>query len=464
MNNWQQLASCPSVSDPTCIWTVEKFSIGRYRTLQLDESQGYDQPMPEATLYPRYAEPRLREALADSPVVLIHGPRQCGKTTLAQTVGESLGHDYISFDDPVVRAAAEADPIGFVDELAPRVTLDEVQRVPGLFATLKAAVDRKRTAGRFLLTGSANVLLVPKLADSLAGRMQILRLYPLAQCELARKQSYFLDTLFRGAFKTRRTQRLAGELADRIVAGGYPPALARPPGRRRSTWYRDYLDALVQRDVRDMARIGSLDAMPRLLALAASQTARLLNVSELAAPFQLSRPTIRDYITLLERVFLLELLPPWHSNRLSRLVKTPKLHLGDTGLACALLGVDAPALAADRTLLGQLLETFVFQELRRQASWHDESLAFYHYRDKDQVEVDIVIEMGVRALAGVEVKAAATVTAADFRGLRKLRDVVGKRFACGVVLYDGETCAGFGDGMYAVPLRLLWGEHEPVLE
>ncbi len=412
--------------------------------------------MPETALYPRYAEPRLTEALADSPVVLIHGPRQCGKTTLARMVGEPRGYAYVSFDDDVARGAAEADPAGFVADLPERATLDEVQQVPALFAALKTAVDRRRVTGRFMLTGSANVLLVPKLADSLAGRMQILRLHPLAQCELARRTPRFLDALFDGGFKTRQTERLASALAERIAAGGYPAPLARPAGRRRAAWYRDYLDALVQRDVRDLARISALDALPRLLALAATQTARLLNVTDLAAPFQLSRPTIRDYVTLLERVFLLETLPPWHSNRLSRLVKTPKLHLGDTGLACALLGVDAAALAADRPLLGQLLETFVFQELRRQASWNEEPLSFFHYRDKDGVEVDIVIERGARALAGVEVKAAATVTAADFRGLRKLKEAAGKRFAGGVVLYDGETSASFGDGLHAVPLRALW--------
>jgi hypothetical protein len=410
----------------------------------------------ETSLYPRYAEPRLIEALADSPVVLIHGPRQSGKTTLAQMVGEPRRYAYISFDDDVARGAAEADPMGFVADLPERAILDEVQRVPALFTALKTAVDRKRVAGRFMLTGSANVLLVPKLADSLAGRIEIMRLHPLAQCELTRRAPRFLDVLFEGGFKTRRTERLAGRLAERIAAGGYPAALARQAGRRRAAWYRDYLDALVQRDVRDLARISSLDALPRLLALAAAQTARLLNVADLAAPFQLSRPTIRDYVTLLERVFLLETLPPWHSNRVSRLVKTPKLHLGDTGLACALLGMDAAALSADRTLLGQLLETFVFQELRRQASWHEESLAFFHYRDRDGTEVDIVIERGARAVAGIEVKAAATVTAADFHGLRKFRDAAGKRFVGGVVLYDGETSASFGDGLFAVPLRALW--------
>ncbi len=412
--------------------------------------------MPESALYPGYSQPRLIEALTDSPVVLIHGPRQSGKTTLAQVIGERLGYDYVNFDDGVARGAAEADPSGFVSDLPERVILDEVQRVPGIFAAINTVVDRKRVAGRFMLTGSANVLLVPKLADSLAGRMQILRLHPLAQCELMQRAPRFLNVLFEAGFKTRQTKRLSGELAERISAGGYPTALARPPGRRRATWYRDYLDAMVQRDVRDLARISSLDALPRLLALVASQTARLLNVTDLASPFQLSRPTIRDYVTLLERVFLLETLPPWHSNRLSRLVKAPKLHVGDTGLACALLGVDAAALAIDRPLLGQLLETFVFQELRRQASWHDDPLTFSHYRDRDDSEVDIVIERGARALAGVEVKASATVTAADFRGLRKLRDAAGKRFTAGVVLYDGETSASFGEGFFAVPIRALW--------
>jgi predicted AAA+ superfamily ATPase len=389
-------------------------------------------------------------------VVLIHGPRQCGKTTLARKVGEARDYAYFSFDDDVVLAAAKADPVGFVGDLPERTILDEVQRAPGLFTTLKIAVDRRRTAGRFLLTGSANVLLVPKLADSLAGRMEILRLHPLAQCELARCAPRFLETLFAGTFRTRNYQRLGTELAERILAGGYPAALARETARRRAAWYRDYIETLVQRDVRDLARIRGLDTLPRLLALAAGHTARLLNVTDLASHFQLSRPTIGDYMTLLERVFLLELLQPWHSNRLSRLIKTPKMHLSDTGLACALLGLDAAALTRDRTELGPLLETFVFQELRRQASWHEDEIRFHHFRDKDGVEVDLVLERGAREVAGVEVKAAATVKDADFRGLRKLKEAAGKRFAAGVVLYDGEASASFGEGLHAVPIRALW--------
>ena len=406
--------------------------------------------------HPRFILPRLTEALEDTPVVLIHGPRQCGKTTLARAVGDAAGYAYISFDSDVLRASAQTDPVGFVADLPDRTVLDEVQRVPELFTALKAAVDRDRRPGRFILTGSANVLLVPRLADSLAGRMEILRLHPLAQAELAEKKTAFLGDLFGEGFKTNQQARLGKELAERIAAGGYPAALARPSPRRRATWYRDYIETLVQRDVRDLARISSLDVLPRLLSLAAGQTARLLNVTDLASPFQLSRPTIRDYVTLLARVFLLEELPPWHSNRLSRLIKTPKLHLGDTGLACALLGVDAAALWADRNLLGQLLETFVFQELRRQASWQESPIAFYHFRDKDGVEVDIVLEGSGQRVAGVEVKASATVTAGDFRGLRKLKESAGQRFAAGVVLYDGEVTAPFGDRLFAVPIRSLW--------
>ncbi len=411
--------------------------------------------MPPEPLYRRFVEPRLVEALADTPVVLLHGPRQCGKTTLVQRVGDHHGHVYFTFDDDAVLAAATADPVGFVGDLPQMCILDEVQRAPQIFGALKREVDRRRAPGRFLLTGSANVLLVPALADSLAGRLGLVRLHPLAQCELEGRVPTFLAHLFGDGFVSRPSRRLGTDLVDRVVAGGYPAALARSAGRRRTAWYRDYVEALVQRDVRDLARISSLDVLPRLLAAAASHTATLLNIADLASPFHVSRPTIRDYVTLLERVFLLEELPPWHTNHLSRLIKTPKLHVGDTGLACALLGLDAATLAGDRERFGSLLETFVLGELRRQASWHDDDLHFHHFRDKENHEVDIVIQASGR-LAGIEVKAAATVTAADFRGLRKLQQGAGKRFAAGVVLYDGEAGVSFGDRLYAVPTRRLW--------
>jgi len=282
------------------------------------------------------------------------------------------------------------------------------------------------------------------------------RLYSFAQCERAGAPSLFLDSLFAADFPIRTVARLKDELPARITAGGYPPALERPEGRRRDNWYRDYINILVQRDVRELARISALDALPRLLRMAAGRTAQLFNLSDLASSFRVSRTTIGDYVTLLENIFLLERIPPWYSNRSNRLVKTPKLHMGDTGLACGLLGLDSHALRADRAQLGPLLETFVYQELRRLASWHPNHHDFYHFRDRDKVEVDIVIERGARQLAGVEVKAAATVTSADFRGLRKLQRTAGRRFVAGVVLYDGEVCARFGEGLFALPLRMLW--------
>lgn len=400
-------------------------------------------------------EENLRTSLTDTPVVLIQGPRQCGKTTLARTVAEPHGYGYISFDDDNLVRAARADPMGFVSDLPPRMVLDEVQRVPELFTSLKLVVDRDRQPGRFLLTGSANVLLLPKLADSLAGRIEVLRLHPLAQVELRRRSAGFLAQLFKADFRSESFERMGLSLAELVVAGGFPAALSRQSARRRR-WYQAYAQTLIQRDVRDLARIASLDVMPRLLDLAARQTAHLFNVSELASPFGLSRPTVRDYLTLLERVFLVDLLPPWHTRHINRLVKTPKLHLNDTGLAAALLRVDAAGLHADRALLGQLLETFVFQELRRQASGSAETFAFYHFRNRDDHEVDIVIERG-SLLAGIEVKASGTVRSEDFRGLRKLQEIAGERFVCGVLLYDGEVSVRFGQGLFALPVQTLWG-------
>jgi predicted AAA+ superfamily ATPase len=366
------------------------------------------------------------------------------------------GYRSLTFDDTAVLNLAQSDPAGFVADLPDRVILDEVQRVPGLFLALKMAVDRNRAPGRFLLTGSSNVLLLPTLADSLAGRMAIVRLHPLAQCELEKTRPIFLERLIAGRFPMEPATRQRAKLAERIVQGGFPALLPLPTARRRARWHRDYVETIVQRDVRSMARIASLDALPRLLELVAGQTARTLNISDLSGPFGLSRPTIREYVTLLERLFLVEELPAWHTNRISRLVKGPKVHVADTGLGCALLGLSAEALWADRDAFGQMLETFVYLELRRQASGRDEPIGFSHSRHRDGAEVDIVVEHGAGRISGVEVKASSTVRASDFNGLKALREACGKRFGCGVVAYDGELTVGFGDGMYAVPLAALW--------
>ncbi|MCC6868767.1 MAG: AAA family ATPase [Burkholderiales bacterium] len=226
-----------------------------------------------ARTIPRLLAPRLGAALRDSPAVLVHGSRQSGKTTLVRIVGEERDYHYVTFDNDSVRTAAKADPIGFVARLPNRSILDEVQRVPEIFTSLKAEIDRRRTAGRFILTGSANVLLVPQLVDSLAGRMEILRLHPLAQTEIEGASPRFIDHLFRRKFKTSLCEPLGSELARRVVSGGYPAALARRPALRRRTWYRDYVDTQIQRDVRDLSRLRSLDTLPKLIRLAAAYTA-----------------------------------------------------------------------------------------------------------------------------------------------------------------------------------------------
>lgn len=412
--------------------------------------------MPEA-IFTRHVESRLREALEDSPVVLIQGPRQCGKTTLARAVGETGGYRYMSFDDEDNRAAAEADFMGFVKTLPERVILDEVQKVPEIFSSIKLAVDRDRTPGRFILTGSVSVLHVRGITDSLAGRMDIIRLHPFSQSELEGTAPGFPDALFSPEFDVRQEGSDSREavIMDKVAAGGYPVALQRS-GERRADWYRKYAEILLERDSRDIAAIRSPEILSSLLELAAAQTARLLSVNGLSSSFRLSRNTVHDYIFLLEKMFLLEKLPAWHRNRLKRLVKTPKLHVTDTGIACALMRMNAAALSANRPFYGQLLETWVLQELRRQLSGHPEPHVFSHYREKDGAEVDIVIERGAGALAGVEVKASATVRDSDFRGIRRLRDAAGERFSRGVVLYGGERNLRFGEGLYAVPLRSLW--------
>ncbi|RLL55667.1 ATP-binding protein [Mariprofundus sp. EBB-1] len=408
--------------------------------------------------YTRLLEQRLEEALDDTPVVLIHGPRQCGKTTLAKKIGQQRGYTYLSFDDVSLVAAAKADPIGFVDRLADKVILDEVQHVPELFSSMKYAVDRKRIAGRFLLTGSANVLLLPMLSDSLAGRIDIIHLHALSRCEIENSGNGLLEQLFNGAFELGTLEKLGPDLAKYIVEGGFPEPLQRVTARRKIQWYQNYIDTLVQRDIRDLARISNLESIPKILQLAANQSAQLLNMSEIASPFQMSRQTVNSYFTLLQNIFLVDLLPAWHSNRGKRLIKTAKVHMSDTGLASALLGLSMEQLNRDRTMLGHLLESFIYNELRRQASWNDSDIKFYHYRDKDQIEVDIVMEQYGGGMVAVEVKAAATVTEKDFKGLRKLQLMVGSNWKMGVLFFDGEFPLSFGDGLMAIPISGLWNK------
>ncbi len=403
---------------------------------------------------------RLVDALGDTPVVLLHGARQTGKTTLVRSLaGREHPAEYLTFDDPAVLAAAKADPQGFVDRFTRPVIFDEVQRVPELAVAIKAAVDRDRRPGRFLLTGSANVLQVPKLSDSLAGRMEILTLWPFSRGEIEGVRESFIDAIFAAKLPRPGASRRANErggLIDRLVIGGYPEVQQRPRVDRRRAWFTSYIDTILQRDVRDLANIEALTLLPRLLALLATRTGGLLNYADIARSVQMPQTTLKRYLALLETTFLIQTLPPWSSNLGLRLVKSPKFYLSDCGLLVHLLGLDGERLRADPIQLGHLLENFVVTELRKQASWSRMRPRLYHYRTHNGKEVDIVLEGDAGRVVGIEIKAGATITAADFGGLKHLADAVGKRFHCGIVLYGGREWLPFGKGLHAIPVDALW--------
>ncbi|MBX9928435.1 MAG: ATP-binding protein [Gemmatimonadaceae bacterium] len=384
------------------------------------------------------------------------GPRQSGKTTLARMLAPRYA--YITFDDAATLAFAEADPTGFVDALPPQVILDEIQRVPALLRTLKLAVDRDRRPGRFVLTGSANLLLLPDLGDSLAGRMEVVQLHPLTAAEHARAKGRFLAALLRGRVRTSiapSAPQSANDLAERVVAGGFPEVLARSPIRARS-WHRAYLRTLLERDVRDVARVRDTAAVGRLLELLALRTGELLNVTSLGNELGLRRETVEHYLAVCERLYLVRRLQPWHRNQASRLIKAPKVHLLDSGLASTLTGVTASDWTTQRDRFGHLVESFVVQQLVAQAGWTDPDVRFWHYRDKDQVEVDLVITRG-RQTWGVEVKSSVTASRTDGQGLRRLAEQCGADYRGGVVLYAGSIAFPLDDKRnFAVPLARLW--------
>jgi hypothetical protein len=404
----------------------------------------------------RHAAARLRTALADRPVVLLHGARQTGKTTLVRAVAEEVGARYVTLDDLTMLAAARDDAAGFVAGFAQPLVLDEVQRAPELLVAIKAAVDRKRTPGRFLLTGSANVLLVPRVAESLSGRMEIVNLWPFSQGEIERAVEGFIDAAFGDAPPSLGRAASSVGLTARVLRGGYPEAFAIESAERRRAWFDTYVTTILQRDVRDMARIEGLTELPRLLALLAARPMAQLNYADLSRSTGLPQSTLKRYFALLEIVFLVRLLPPWYVNIGKRLVKTPKILLTDTGLAAHLMGIDEARVAHDRSLLGGLLESFVAMELVKQAGWNSDPPALYHFRSHEGDEVDLVLERRGGTLVGIEVKGAATVTAADFKGLRALAEITGRRFRRGIVLYTGAEIVPFGAGLFALPVEAVW--------
>lgn len=404
----------------------------------------------------------LRDALSDTPAVLINGARQTGKSTLVQS-GEpgKASRQYLTFDDPGILAAAKRDPSGFIAGLNLPVTLDEIQHVPELFPVIKAAIDRDRQPGQFLLTGSANVMLLPKLSESLAGRMEVLTLWPFSQGEIHGKQETFIDTLFsRSPVRWSGTSRRLSwdKLLEIIVTGGYPPAIARSSPQRRDAWFQSYITTMLQRDIRDLASIADTTAIPRLLSVVAARAGGLLNFADLSRTMSLPQTTLKRYFALLEGTFLVQLLRPWARNLGKRVIQTPKVYLNDSGLLAHTLGATVDRLKAEGNLAGTVLENFVLMELRKQCAWSSTRPEIFYWRTASGQEVDIVLEDRAGRVVGIEVKAAATLGSSDVRGLQAMADAVGKSWVRGVVLYAGSEIVPFAANLHGIPLVRLWPE------
>ncbi len=420
--------------------------------------RGYNTNM----LYPRNLKPLLLAAAKDTPVILVNGARQTGKSTLIKRLYDAPSAQYISFDDLTNLAAAKTSPQTFIDNLPEQVILDEIQRVPEIFVSIKRSVDLNRQAGRFFLTGSANVLALPKLSDSLAGRMEIHNIWPLSQGEIRSKKEGFIDAIFGNKLPAFKSQLPERELLEMLLAGGYPESVIRENIKsesinlRRQAWFTSYITSILERDVKELSNIEGLIALPNLLSLLASRIGGLLSFAELSRTAALPASTLKRYMALLQTVFLVVLLPPWHSNFGKRFVKSPKVYLSDTGLACHLLQVTAPALLKNRTLLGPILENFVLMELIKQSTWSSLQPKALYYRNESGQEVDIILETRNRNIVGIEVKVSGAVQVDNFKCLKMLRDKIGDDFHRGIVLYTGSETVSFGDRLFAVPISALW--------
>ena len=407
------------------------------------------------SLYPRWIAPCIDEALLDTPVVLLAGPRQAGKTTLVRQYAKQ-GLHYLTLDDELTLLSAREDPVGMIRDLD-RAVIDEIQRAPQLLLAIKKSVDKDRRPGRFLLTGSANLMALPTVADSLAGRMETLSLLPLSQSEIENRPANWVDSIFAGDILTTNPPVLGRELVERVLRGGYPEAVARPTAKRRVAWARQYIDAIVQRDVRDVAEIDKLDQLPRFLRALAQTAGQMCNYAELGSQVGLDGKTVSRYIGIFEQMYQLKRVDVWARNRLKRIVKTPKLQFIDSGLLAMLMDISVKDVQVDKTRCGHVLESFVFSELLKHMTVADSDYRLLYYRDADKFEVDIVIENTAGELVGVEVKASATVKERDLRGLKKLAKLAGDQFTAGVLLYDGDETMPLGSNLWAAPLSTLWG-------
>lgn len=412
-------------------------------------------PSPIGALLPRHAARRIAEAMADTRVVLVNGARQTGKSTLVMQAGKLRDALWRSLDDAETLRFAMESPMDFV-ETEGTMIIDEIQRAPELMLAIKHSVDHRPWPGKYLLTGSARVLGLRALPDSLVGRMETIELWPLSQGEIDRKPDGFVDAIFREGPDFRHvSDEGRNDYIERMLRGGFPEAVARS-GRRRARFFNDYVSDLINRDVMQLEEIRRSSELHRMVGLLAANAGQLVVANRLAAKLGLSQPTVSSYLGLLEEVFLIKRIPAWAGGFTGRVTKTPKLALVDTGLAAHLLQVDSHRLRQPGSPIGQLLENFVAMELARQMSWADFWGELYHYRTRDQVEVDVVLERRGGEMVGIEVKAAQLVKPEDFRGLRHLRDQVGDAFVVGVVFYTGKYTLAVDDRLLAVPVAALW--------
>ncbi len=399
---------------------------------------------------PRHAEKLVREALEDTPVVLVHGPRQAGKTTLVRAIDVA---DYATLDDGLALDAAVRSPESFLAAHPGRLVLDEVQRAPQLFRAIKAEVDRRRTPGRYLLTGSANAMLLPRLSDSLAGRIEVITLWPLSQGEIERQGEGFVGAAFSDSSIDPGEPLEPAELRNRMLTGGFPEPQSRKSEPRRRAWFDSYLTALVERDVRDLAQVDALTTFPRLLRLIAARVPETLNVSSLSRESGIAHTTLTRYLSLLEAVFLLVPVPAW---TVGRSTKSPKLAFVDTGLLVNLLAAGPERLAAEPALERRLLENFAAMEMRRQLDAGAERAKLMHFRSVRQFSVSHVLEHADGRIVGIEVVTGQRACAEDFRGLEFLREVAGERFHRGFVLHTGAVAEPYTDRLGSLPVSALW--------
>ncbi|NUP99150.1 MAG: ATP-binding protein [Armatimonadetes bacterium] len=407
-------------------------------------------------MYPRQTTCRIAEAWADTPVVVLHGPRQAGKTTLVRQFAAEQAATYVTLDDLVPRRAAVQDPEAFLAGLGEAAVIDEVQLAPELFRAIKANVDRDRRPGRFLLTGSADLALLPAIAESLAGRVERHILWPLSEAEI---QGVFGDPiarLFAAAPPLADCSLVRHDYLELSVRGGFPEAVERSSPRRRGRWFESYLATMIERDLRQLANIHGLLELPRLLRGFAERAAGLLNYADLSRDVGLERTTLTRYLDLLELAFLIDRLPAWHRNASKRLRRSPKGLFVDSGLLAHLLDAGEAASPAAERKAGQLLENFAVMEIRKLLAASEVTARGYHYRTDDGAEVDLVLERPGGSLLGIEIKSAAAVADRDFRGLRSLQEAAGTDFCGGVVLHTGRQAAAFGERLWALPLGNLW--------